>query len=92
MNVKGKIKEIGEIQTIGANGFRKRCIVVTEEGQYPNDIAIDFVQDKCEILNQYKINQSVDIGINLRSNSSNGKWFTNVVGWKISILENEPQF
>ena len=34
MEVQGKIKFIGETQTVGAKGFRKRELVVTTEEQY----------------------------------------------------------
>ena len=64
MNVQGKIKMIGETQTFGDNGFRKRELVVTTDEQYPQHILIEFVQDKCDVLNGYKIGDSVDVGIN----------------------------
>ena len=36
MEVQGKIKLIGETQTVGSNGFRKRELVVTTEGNIHN--------------------------------------------------------
>ncbi len=50
MEIQGKIKLIGETQTIGSNGFRKRELVVTTEEQYPQHLSVDFVQDKTELL------------------------------------------
>ena len=50
MEVQGKVKMIGETQTFGANGFRKREIVVTTEEQYPQHIMVEFVQDKTCLL------------------------------------------
>ena len=50
MEVTGKIKMIGETQTFGSNGFRKREVVVNTEEQYPQSIMIEFVQDKCDCL------------------------------------------
>ncbi|TYA95384.1 DUF3127 domain-containing protein, partial [Seonamhaeicola marinus] len=41
MEVQGRIKVIGETQTFGANGFRKREIVVTTEEQYPQHIMVE---------------------------------------------------
>ena len=34
MEIQGKIKLIGETQTVGSNGFRKRELVVTTEEQF----------------------------------------------------------
>ena len=53
MEVQGKVKMLGETQTFGSNGFRKREIVVTTEEQYPQHILVEFVQDKCDLLNAY---------------------------------------
>jgi hypothetical protein len=38
MELQGRIKLIGETQTFGAKGFRKRELVVTTEEQYPQHI------------------------------------------------------
>ena len=59
MEVQGKVKFIGETQTFGANGFRKREIVVTTDEQYPQHIMVEFVQDKTDLLNNYQVGQSV---------------------------------
>ena len=49
MEIQGKIKLIGETQTVGSNGFRKRELVVTTEEQYPQHLSVDFVQDKTSL-------------------------------------------
>ena len=56
MEVQGKVKMIGETQTFGSNGFRKRELVVTTEEQYPQHILVEFVQDKTDLLNSFKSN------------------------------------
>ena len=66
MEVIGKIKLIGETQSFGSNGFIKRELVVTTDEQYPQIILIEFVQDKCDILNSYQVGQNVKVSINLR--------------------------
>ena len=50
----------------GQNGFRKREVVVTTEEQYPQHILIEFIQDKCDLLNTHQVGQSVKIGINIK--------------------------
>ena len=66
MEVIGKVKLMGETQTFGSNGFRKRELVVTTDEQYPQMIMIEFVQDKCDLLNSYSVGQDVKVSINLR--------------------------
>lgn len=92
MELQGKIKVVGETQTFGSNGFQKREVVVTTEEQYPQDIMVEFVQDKCEILNSYEVGQNVKIGINLRGREWTNpqgevKYFNSIQGWRIEKAE-----
>lgn len=92
MELEGRIKIIGQTQTIGNNGFKKRELVVTTEEQYPQHIQIEFVQDKCSILDNYKLNQKVKVSINLRgrewvNSSGETKYFNTIQGWRIESLE-----
>ena len=88
MEVQGKIKVVGQTETFGTNGFRKRELVVTTEEQYPQTILIEFVQDKCDVLNNYKVGQDVKVGINLRGREwvnpqGETKYFNSIQGWRI---------
>jgi hypothetical protein len=92
MEVQGKIKMIGETQTFGSNGFRKRELVVTTEEQYPQHILIEFVQDKTDLLNNYQVGQGVKVNINLRGREwvnpqGETKYFNSVQGWRIENLQ-----
>jgi len=91
MEVIGKVKLIGEVQTFGSNGFRKRELVVTTDEQYPQMIMIEFVQDKTDLLNNYKVGQDVKVSINLRGREwinpqGEAKYFNSVQGWRIESL------
>ncbi|MFD1094808.1 DUF3127 domain-containing protein [Salegentibacter chungangensis] len=94
MEVQGKIKLIGDTKTFGNNGFRKREVVVTTEEQYPQHLLVEFVQDKCDLLNNYQVGQPVKIGINLRgrewvSPQGETKYFNSIQGWRIENLQPE---
>jgi len=94
MEVQGKVKMIGEAQTFGSNGFRKRELVITTEEQYPQHILIEFVQDKTDLLNNYQVGQSVKVSINLRGREwvnpqGETKYFNSVQGWRIENLQAE---
>jgi len=94
MEIQGKIKLVGETQTFGANGFRKREVVITTEEQYPQSIMIEFVQDKTDLLNNYQVGQQVKISINLRGREwvnpqGETKYFNSIQGWRIESLQQE---
>ena len=94
MEVQGRIKMIGETETVGSNGFRKRDVVVTTEEQYPQHISVQFVQDKTDLLNSYKVGQQVKININLRgrewtSPQGEVKYFNTIQGWRIEAIQAE---
>lgn len=91
MEVIGKVKLIGEVQTFGSAGFRKRELVVTTDEQYPQMIMIEFLQDKVDLLNNYKVGQDVKVSINLRGREwinpqGEAKYFNSITGWRIESL------
>ncbi len=92
MELVGKIKWIDETRTYGTNGFRKREVVVTTEEQYPQHILVEFIQDKCDLLNAYQVGQGVKIGLNLRGREwvnpqGETKYFNSVQGWRIEVSD-----
>ncbi|MCT4628880.1 DUF3127 domain-containing protein [Winogradskyella sp.] len=94
MEVQGRIKLIGETQTFGSNGFRKREVVVTTEEQYPQHLMIEFIQDKTDLLNNYQVGQQVKVSINLRGREwvnpqGETKYFNSIQGWRIETLQPE---
>ena len=91
MEIQGKIKLIGETQSIGSNGFRKRELVLTTEEQYPQHIMVEFIQDKTDLLNNYQVGQQIKVGINLRGREwinpqGEAKYFNAIQGWRIENL------
>ena len=91
MEVSGKIKWLDETKTYGNNGFRKREVVITTEEQYPQHILVEFIQDKCDLLNTFQMGQNVKIGINLRGREwvnpqGETKYFNSIQGWRIEAV------
>ena len=90
MEVVGKIKFIDTTKEVGTT-FKKRDIAVTTDEQYPQHILLQFVQDKCDLLNGYKVGESVKIDINLRGRewtNPQGEtvYFNTLQGWRIESL------
>ena len=84
MEISGKIIKIGETETVGSAGtFKKRQLVVETEEQHKQTIPIDFVQDKTDLLNAFVVGDDVKVGINIRGNEYNSKYYVSLNGWKI---------
>jgi hypothetical protein len=91
MEVSGQIKVINKEETFGSSGFRKRELVVTTNEQYPQMLMIEFVQDKCDLLDKYQVGQNVKVAINLRGREwinpeGVAKYFNSIQGWRIEAI------
>jgi len=86
--ITGKIIVLNDAELVGsAQTFKKRLVVVETEEQYKQKIGIDFVQDKTEILDKYKIGDTVKVSTNIRGQEYNGRYYVSLQGWKIEKLE-----
>lgn len=92
MHITGTIKRIKQTEIV-SESFKKREIHInTTDEQYPQDINIEFVQDKCDLLNSFAAGQEVTIGINIRgrewiSPQGEAKVFNTLQGWKIEVKQ-----
>ncbi len=95
MEIKAKIEKIFPAQQITST-FKKREFVVeyAENPQYPEYIKFEFIQDKCEILDNFSAGQEVTISFNLKgrkwTDPKNGedKYFNTLQAWKINVETN----
>jgi translation initiation factor IF-3 len=92
MEVIGKVRVVNAEQQVSAS-FRKRELVVATEEQYPQYISINFVQDKCDLLNGLEVGDAVKVGINLRGREwvnpdGETKYFNDIQGWKVEKTSN----
>jgi len=93
MEVSGVIHNIGEEVQVSAS-FRKRELVVKTEEQYPQFISINFVQDKCDLIDPYAIGELVKVHINLRGREwvnpqGEAKYFNDIQGWRIEKMNQD---
>jgi len=91
MEVKGKVKVVNVEQQVSTS-FKKRELVVVTDEQYPQFISINFVQDKCDLLNTVGVGDTVTVGINLRGREwinpeGEAKYFNDIQGWQIVVNE-----
>lgn len=93
MKVTGTITEIFDTQEV-SDKFKKRELVIKTDDQYPQELLIQFTQNKCDALNAYNIGDSVTIDINIRgrrwtNKEGVDKFFNTIEGWRISGEQNQ---
>lgn len=89
MEITGKVKKIFDTQIKGTFTFRE--MVITTEEQYPQDIIIQFTQDKIDLLSLYKIGEELKVSINIKGREwvnpqGETKYFNTIIGWRIERL------
>lgn len=86
----GKIKLIQDAKTFDSGFTKREMVVVVEDGKYPQEINLEFVQDKAALLDSLRPGQEVTVTFDIRGREYNGRYFNNLQGWKITTLENQP--
>jgi hypothetical protein len=82
--VSGSIIHIGNTETVGSKGtFKKRLLVIKTDEQYPQEIPVDFVQDKCDLLDAFALGEDVIVKFTVKGNPYNGKWYCSLNGFEI---------
>jgi hypothetical protein len=79
----GKIKLIQEAKTFDSGFTKREMVVIVEDGKYPQEINLEFVQDKVALLESLQIGQEVTVSFDIRGREYNGRYFNNLQGWKI---------
>ena len=99
LELTGKIVEITPTVQVSER-FKKRefSLDITEEvnGQsFPNFAKLQVSQNKCEVLDGYKVGEIVKVQFNVRGSrvEKDGKvnYYTNLDAWKIEKVGSQPQ-
>jgi single-strand DNA-binding protein len=89
--ITGKILKIFPTETF-ASGFQKRAFVVeTDDEKYPQQIKMEAVKDKCDVLDSYDEGDEITAEFNLRGNEYNGKYYVSLQAWKFDKAASEPR-
>ena len=79
----GKIKIIQEAKTFESGFTKREMVVIVEDGKYPQEINIEFVQDKVGLLDELQAGQEITVTFDIRGREYNGRYFNNLQGWKV---------
>lgn len=91
MEIIGRVKKLFDIQKFNS-GFRKRELVITTEEPYPQNILIEFIQDKVDLLGSIRPEDKIKVFINIRGREWTNpegdiKYFNSIQGWKIEEIQ-----
>jgi hypothetical protein len=87
MNIKGKIKSVGNTEQKSAK-FAVRTFVLEIEGKYPEIIEFQLINNNTFIIDTYKVGDEIDVYFNLKGREHNGRVYNSLQAWKI---EGEPK-
>lgn len=88
MQLQVKIVRILETKEIGDKKYKVREMHVDTEEQYTQRLAIQFTQDKCALLDNFKAGDKAKIDINLKGKEATNQKgetvvFNTIQGWRI---------
>ncbi len=79
----GQIKLIQDPRTFDSGFTKREMVVIVEDGKYPQEINLEFVQDKVSLLDSLQPGQEVTVSFDIRGREYNGRYFNNLQGWKV---------
>ena len=92
LKVKGKISRKLNLKSgtskLGKEWVKQEFIIDTGKDFNPEICITLFGQDKIDMLNNFNINDMVNVSINLHSREWNDRYFHTVDGWKIEKVDN----
>lgn len=89
--LKGELKVINDTEQISDSFKKREFVVIDSAGQYAQTILFQAVQDRCEILDNFKVGDNVEVVFFLRGreweNPKDGKvrFFNSLDAWKVEL-------
>lgn len=71
--------------------FQARDFVIETEGQYPQYVKFQLVQDRCGAIDPMNEGEKIKVYFDLRGREWQGKYFTNLNAWRIEKMEAATQ-
>ncbi|NND92603.1 MAG: DUF3127 domain-containing protein [Granulosicoccus sp.] len=86
----GKIEKIFDTEQKSGTFQAREFVIEVADGQYPQMVKFQLVQDKCELIDDYAEGDSIDVEFDLRGREWQGRYFTNLQAWRISRAGDGP--
>ena len=86
LQVTGKLIVLNDTQTF-PSGFSKREFIIETPGDYPQQIKLEAVKDRCSAFDSIPLGSVLAVDFNLRGNEYQGKYYVNLQSWKVEVTE-----
>ena len=96
-NLKGELKVINDTVQISDSFKKREFVVIDASGQYAQTIQFQTVQDRCEVLDGFKVGDQVEVTFFLRGREWESpkdgtvKYFNSLDAWQIEPLSATEQ-
>ena len=84
----------GRVHTIGATEQKSEKLTIREiwvettDGKFSEVIPVQFINDKIDLVNNLKVGDEVEIGVNLRGRVWKDRCFLSLNGWTMMLTNN----
>lgn len=80
----GTITEIGQTEQVTDKFSKREFTLDVKNGNYTDKVRLQFVKDRTDLIDPYKVGDEVRVHFNPSSREFNGKWYTNLTAWGIA--------
>lgn len=87
-DIAGKVKVLMDQQSF-PSGFTKREFVITTEEDYPQDVKLECIKDRCSMLDGVNVGDQLTVSFNIRGNEYNDRYYVNLQAWRITTGQAE---
>lgn len=87
--VAGKLHRIFPTEQKSASFTAREFVLEVQDGNYPQLIKFQAVQDRCALLDNFREGDQVKVAFDLRGREWNGKYLTNLNAWRIDKASGE---
>lgn len=85
--VVGKLHRIFPTESKSASFQAREFVLEVPDGNYPQLIKFQAVQDRCSMLDNYQEGAQVKVSFDLRGREWNGKYLTNLNAWRMESAD-----
>lgn len=93
IKINGMVHTIGSEQIVSEKFKKRELIIEAISGKYTQHILLQLTNDKCDLLNNLKIGDSVEVGVNIRGRLWNDpktgltRCFNTLEAWSIHLAQ-----
>jgi hypothetical protein len=89
--IEGKIIQKFDVQEgVSSRGpWKKQDFILETSEQFPKKVCISCWGEKLDELNNYAVEDSIRVAINIESREYNQRWYTDVKAWKFESLSQQ---